>query len=53
MVKAAAAPDRAVRAIEALLRLAHALTARLGGQEIELCPVEPPQLARHPEQPTS
>lgn len=49
MVKAAVEPARAVCAIESLLRLAHALTARLGGPETVLCPVEPPELRRHPE----
>jgi IclR family transcriptional regulator, blcABC operon repressor len=53
MVKAAVDRDRAVRAIESLQRLAHALTARLGGPDIDPRPVEPPELSRHPEQPAS
>ncbi|HEY0450293.1 IclR family transcriptional regulator [Actinophytocola sp.] len=44
MVKAAADGGRALRAVEALLRLAQALTARLGGPVLELGPVEPPSL---------
>jgi IclR family transcriptional regulator, blcABC operon repressor len=42
MVKAAVDAGRARRAVESLLRLAHALTARLGGPDLEPCEVEPP-----------
>lgn len=46
MVKAAVDAGQAVRAVESLLRLTHALTARLGGPEIEPGAVEPPELFR-------
>ncbi len=42
MVKAAVDAERARLAAESLLRLAHALTARLGGPVPEPCAVEPP-----------
>ncbi|HEV7652933.1 MAG TPA: IclR family transcriptional regulator [Actinophytocola sp.] len=46
MVKAAVDPDRAHVAAESLLRLAHALTARLGGPVQGFVPVEAPMFAR-------
>jgi IclR family transcriptional regulator, blcABC operon repressor len=48
MVKAAVDPDRAHVAAESLLRLSHALSARLGGPGQPGGPVEPPVLARQP-----
>jgi IclR family transcriptional regulator, blcABC operon repressor len=48
MVKAAVDPDRAQVAAESLLRLSHALSARLGGPGQAPGPVEPPVLARQP-----
>lgn len=48
MVKAAIDPDRAHVAAESLLRLSHALSARLGGPGQAPGAVEPPVLARQP-----